>query len=86
MDSILSRVMKPQPATYAVIKDKSQQKCYGFIAQDVKPLLPEWIDVRTDTANENIPNLHSINYDGFGVRHKSNTGATATAFTQLTTV
>lgn len=56
-----------QPSSYVFKDDKSAQNCLGFIAQDVKKIFPELVDVRSIAGDNTITDLHGINYAGFGV-------------------
>jgi hypothetical protein len=70
LPSILSRVMKLEPVEYEMIQNNpGHERSIGFIAQDVKALFPELVTVTADTTHghKGISDLHTLNYDGFGV-------------------
>ena len=70
MPSLLDKVMKLQPREYELrFQNPTHQKSFGFIAQEVKQLFPEMVDVIQDTSRsyEGITDLHAINYTGFSV-------------------
>ncbi len=67
---ILAKVNLLQPSVYEM-KDHNDgnEKTFGFIAQDVKPLFPGLVSVHSlkeDSINQ-IPDLHGLNYTGFSV-------------------
>ena len=67
---ILGKVNLLQPTVYEM-KDHndSNEKTFGFIAQDVKPLFPALVSVhnfKVDSINH-IQDLHGLNYNGFSV-------------------
>ena len=67
---LLDKVMKLQPSEYEMkFQNPTHQKSFGFIAQEVKLLFPEMVDVIQDTSRsyEGITDLHAINYTGFSV-------------------
>lgn len=67
MENILPLVLRLQPSRYRYNSDRSQKNCIGFIAQDVKKIFPELVDVRSFNPTGNIPDLHGVNYNMFGV-------------------
>jgi hypothetical protein len=66
MGSILPKLLQLKPSIYHFKNDVTRQNCIGFIAQDVKKLFPELVDVH-QTEDKEIPDLHGMNYGGFGV-------------------
>lgn len=70
LSPVLQRIAKLQPVSYELLlNNPEQKKTIGFIAQDVKELFPQLVSVSADTVKgyKEIPDLHSINYSGFGV-------------------
>ena len=64
--SIMENVMKLQPKKYHFIQDPEAKKySFGFIAQDVNEIFPEFVATYTDrkTGEERL----ALNYDNFGV-------------------
>jgi trimeric autotransporter adhesin len=60
-EKILNKILQLKPVEYRLSEaDKESQKAIGFIAQDVKELLPSAVRERED-------GYLSINYDDFGV-------------------
>jgi hypothetical protein len=70
LPSLLDKVMQLEPVSYEMIhQNPSNKKSIGFLAQDVKKIFPELADVRQDTTSgyKDINDLHSLNYNGFGI-------------------
>lgn len=70
MPSVLEKMALLQPKIYEM-KDfnENHQKTFGFIAQDIEQLYPEFVRVKhitVDSVNR-IPDLYSMNYDGFDI-------------------
>jgi hypothetical protein len=68
LPSVLNKLTLLQPKEYEM-KDHNQshEKTFGFIAQDVNKVYPEFVRVnhlKIDSANR-IPDLYSLNYNGF---------------------
>ena len=62
--------MKLQPSEYEMkFQNPTHQKSFGFIAQEVKLLFPEMVDVIEDSSRsyKGITDLHAINYTGLSV-------------------
>lgn len=66
MGSILPTLLQLKPSTYHFKNDVTRQRCVGLIAQEVKKFFPELVDVHK-SDDENIPDVHGINYSGLGV-------------------
>jgi hypothetical protein len=66
LPSLLDKLMQLQPVNYELNDDSSGNKTIGFIAQDVKPLFPELVQVTADSVNGKPMDMHSLNYSGFG--------------------
>jgi hypothetical protein len=66
----LDKIMQLEPVEYEM-KDNNpdHKKTIGFIAQDVKAVFPELVNVIQDTASghKGISDLHTLNYGSFGV-------------------
>ncbi|HEY3387271.1 MAG TPA: tail fiber domain-containing protein, partial [Saprospiraceae bacterium] len=58
--SVLSQVMQLEPKTYKFIGKENGSKTYGFIAQDVETVFPEFVNERED-------GYKGIAYDNFTV-------------------
>ena len=70
LSGILKKVMALEPVEYEMIKfNPDHSKSLGFIAQDVKKLFPELVTVTKDKISgyEDLTEVHSLNYNGFGV-------------------
>ena len=70
LPSLLGKVMQLQPVEYEMIFDNPEQsKTIGFIAQDVKKLFPELVNVIPNDSknNKGITDLHTLNYSGIGI-------------------
>jgi hypothetical protein len=70
LPSLLDKVMQLQPVEYEMKDDNpAHKKTFGFVAQDVKKLFPELVHVlrHTATGHKGIDDLHSLNYNGFGI-------------------
>lgn len=69
LEPVLDKLMKMQPSRYHFIKDKSQQDCIGFIAQDVKQLFPELVDTRPvyDSTSKTTSDWYGMNYSGLSI-------------------
>jgi hypothetical protein len=70
LSPVLQKIAKLQPVSYELLLNNPEHKeTIGFIAQDVKELFPQLVSVSADTVKgyKDIPDLHSINYSGFGV-------------------
>jgi hypothetical protein len=68
MQPLLATFMKLNPVEYEVkYHNANHERTMGFIAQDVKALFPKLVTVSTDTSRgyPGIPDLHSVNYNGF---------------------
>ena len=62
--------MQLRPVEYEMkYNNPGHERTIGFIAQDVRKFFPELVTVVTDTARgyPGIPDLHTINYNGFGI-------------------
>lgn len=66
MGMVLSKVLQLQPSSYYYKEDAMKRSCIGLVAQDVKNLFPELVDVRF-TNNTEMPDIHGISYSGLGV-------------------
>lgn len=70
LSSILPKIAKLQPVTYEMIQSNpGHRKTIGFLAQDVRELFPQLVNVQQDTVKgyKDIRDLHTMNYRGFGV-------------------
>lgn len=70
MAPILSKVLQLNPMTYQYkLNNPENEISLGFLAQEVKPLFPELVHVANGKVPgyDNISDLHSINYSGFGI-------------------
>jgi hypothetical protein len=70
MAPILSKVLQLNPMTYQYkLNNPENETSLGFLAQEVKPLFPELVHVAKGKVPgyDNISDLHSINYSGFGI-------------------
>jgi hypothetical protein len=70
MPAVLPNLNLLKPVSYEMKNDNAlRQRTLGFIAQDVKPLFPQLVRVVNAKAfkGENISDLHTMNYSGFGV-------------------
>lgn len=62
VDGALQQVLKLQPVTYHYSDNPSgSQRSYGFIAQDVEKVFPEFVTTKEESG------LKGIAYDNFGV-------------------
>ena len=69
LEPLLDKVMQLQAVEYDMKYGKpSENKTIGFLAQDVKKLFPQLVDI-IPNENEAVPikDLHVMNYTGFGV-------------------
>lgn len=67
MDSVLKKVMQLNPVSYEVKQNNPKHATtMGFIAQQVKPVFPDLVDVSVQRTN-GLDQLHALNYSGFGV-------------------
>lgn len=66
---VLSRLMQLQPVEYDMIhRQPGEQKNIGFLAQDVRTVFPELVQVDDSAIGyKDLRNLHTLNYSGFGV-------------------
>lgn len=67
---VMDKVMKLKPVSYEPINDNaSHKRTYGFIAQEVKSIFPDLVKVinTNPRKGETVPDLHTMNYSGFGV-------------------
>jgi hypothetical protein len=55
-DSALQKILAIEPKTYSHIDDHNQKEVYGFIAQQVKQILPEAVTLHKEV----IPNIYSL--------------------------
>jgi hypothetical protein len=70
LQNTLSKILRLVPVRYEMIHPQAAGKSIiGFLAQDVKEVFPELVKVMKDTAHgyKNIPDLHTLDYSGFGV-------------------
>jgi hypothetical protein len=66
----LDKIMQLQPVEYEMKNNNPDHKrTIGFIAQDVKRIFPEVVNVVQDTTtgHTGISDLHTMNYSSFGV-------------------
>lgn len=70
LPSTLGPVLQLRPVTYQMIKEEAtSDKTIGFIAQEVKSLFPEAVEIATgvDPEYKSIHDLHSLSYNTIGV-------------------
>ncbi len=70
LPSLLDKIMQLRPVEYEMkYNNPGHERTIGFIAQNVRKFFPELVTVVTDTARgyPGIPDLHTINYNGFGI-------------------
>ncbi|HET9430954.1 MAG TPA: tail fiber domain-containing protein, partial [Chitinophagaceae bacterium] len=70
LPSLLEKILQLEPLEYEMINDNpSHRKTIGFIAQDVRRHFPELVTISRDTINssDGLSELHSLDYDGFGI-------------------
>ena len=69
LPALLDKIMQLRPVIYEMIYQPAHKKRIGFLAQEVKHVLPDLISVTTDSTNgyDGINDLHTLNYYGFGV-------------------
>jgi hypothetical protein len=70
LSPVLGKIMQLSPVDYEMIHHNPfHKKSIGFIAQEVRELFPELVNVKTDSTSgyEGISSLHTLNYAGFGV-------------------
>jgi hypothetical protein len=69
MPAVLDKVLQLKPSSYQFISNKQDApNQFGLIAQEVKTLFPELVDVRQLAAGDgNIRDLHGMNYSGLSV-------------------
>jgi len=70
INSVLDKLMQLKPVRYNMKDDlATDQPSLGFIAQEVRSQFPELVSVRRDMKKDGteIPDLHLLNYSGFGV-------------------
>jgi len=70
LSSVLAKLKRLQPMEYEMNDfNSNHEKTFGFIAQDINQLYPEFVRVMhvgVDSVNR-IPDLYSLNYAGFDV-------------------
>ena len=68
--SVLKKLQMLRPREYEMKEfNDSHERTFGFIAQEVDKLFPEFVEVQhipVDSVNR-IPDLHSLNYSGFDI-------------------
>lgn len=65
LGNVLSKVMQLRPSQYQFKENPSNNsEQIGFIAQEVKELFPELVEIMED---ERFSDLHTLNYSGFSV-------------------
>ena len=63
MGSVLDKVLQLKPSMYEYIHNNPDQKqSIGFVAQEVKGLFPELVNIQEDERSRGI---HAVNYAGF---------------------
>jgi hypothetical protein len=72
LPSVLGKVLRLQAVEYEMKQhNPNHKKTFGFIAQDVKKIFPHLVTVlsvgNSKKGYEDIPDLHGMNYSGFGV-------------------
>lgn len=70
MPGVLEKVMQLKPSRYQFITgNPNAAVCFGFIAQEVKNIFPETVDIyhSTKTTDAQIPDLHGLDYNAFSV-------------------
>jgi hypothetical protein len=70
LQSVIERVLQLEAVEYELKKGNPEHtKSVGFIAQDLKKFFPQLVSVATskDEFTNDIPDLHTVNYDGIGV-------------------
>jgi len=69
LPAVLSNLLKLQPVKYNMINNPSNQKSIGFIAQDVKPLFKQIVNVLpgATAGYKNLEDVHSMNYGSLSV-------------------
>ncbi len=70
LSPVLRKMMQLRPSIYEMKSNNPMhQKTIGFIAQEVKFLFPQLVEIKenkVDTINR-IPDLYSLNYNGFSI-------------------
>ena len=67
---VLDKINQLQPVSYEMLHNNPEHKrTIGFIAQEVKKLLPQLVSVTPDTKTgyEGLKDLHTLNYTSFNV-------------------
>ena len=72
LETVLDKVLKIRPARYQMIDNNPNgMESIGFIAQELKEVFPELVDIRassTSNAKTNeITDLHGVNYSHLSV-------------------
>lgn len=70
LPNVLPKLMQLTPVDYVMVDAQpTGKKSIGFLAQDVKELFPELVNVIRDSTHghKNIADLHTLDYSGFGV-------------------
>jgi hypothetical protein len=65
----MEKFMQLRPVEYELkYNNPNHEKTIGFIAQEVKQLFPEIVNVSPGKLNEEtISDFHTLNYDGFKI-------------------
>jgi len=68
MPTVLKKIMQLNPSVYEFkANNPGHEKSMGFIAQEVKVLFPELVNVLEEKPGHGMNELHTMNYSGFGV-------------------
>lgn len=64
MENVMDRIMRLRPTTYHFNEQsESDPRSYGLIAQELKEVFPDLVEVRKDNTDPNVPDdLHIVSY------------------------
>ena len=65
---LLEKLMQLNPSVYEFkFNNPTHEKSIGFIAQEVKSLFPELVSGFQGKTEQGMSDIHTLNYNGFGV-------------------
>ena len=70
LDPVLDKINQLKPVSYEMKnQNEGHERSMGFLAQEVKPLFPLLVRQIEDKSRkgEQVPDMHTMNYSGFGV-------------------
>ena len=64
LDNVMDDIMKLRPTTYLFNDQKDDTRNYGLIAQELKEVFPDMVNVRELEGEDdvNLPDLHTVGY------------------------